>query len=174
MILHIQFQHTLQTNTNILSQHWQNSSCRSLKGLNNVQIIQVQKQDWQSSTQGWELSKSEWENSCASHVSVHSSVCVCVKKLNKQDLQHREQGPSNNTHTHTQRVQEIKVSVTIVCMCVYQKETEEVLYLHYPLVHHNLAHFILRGGWGWWWWGGQKCACIVSVSLIGIKRPQLF
>lgn len=51
------------------------------------------------------------------------------------------------------RVQEIKVSVTIVCMCVYQKETEEVLYLHYPLVHHNLSHFILGGEGGG---GGQS------------------
>lgn len=76
------------------------------------------------------------------------SVClhVCASKLNKQDFQHREEeGHSNNTHTP--QPQEIKVSVTIVCVCVCQRDTEEVLYLHYPLVHHNLSHFILDGGY---------------------------
>lgn len=85
---------------------------------------------------------------------------VRVNKLNKQDFQHREQeGTSTNTRTHTRTTgnQGQCDNCEQVCVCVSDRETEEVLYLHYPLVHHNLSHFILGVG------GANVCLYCLNI-----------
>lgn len=91
--------------------------------------------------------------------SVCLSFCLFVWMSGISIPARRKALPTSRTHhDHRKSRSAWQLCMRHVCALGRKTETEEVLYLHYPLVHHNLSFY------PWWRGGTEVCPHCLDFS----------